>query len=379
MQRRLKIAILVHTFPPFLGGTEIATYNIARYLVKKGNKVDVITFGNNILPEEDVQDGIFIHRINITSGNKILRIYQRVNKISRLLAEIKPDVIHVQMALSTACQAIIINKIILQRLLVVYGRGSDIYFAKTPLRKFKLRFILKHADEVIALTNDMKKEMQKVYNRAVAVIPNGIEIKPIQPTCRSRIRNHLGIANDEKVIISVGVIRPVKGFEYLIRAMNIIIAEMPDTKLVIIGEGPEKEALIKLSERMSLDESILFLGEIPNEKIPDYMSAADIFVLPSLSESFGIVNLEAMSVGLPIVASNVGGVPELVVNGENGFLVEPGNITQIAEKVLYLLADAKLRETISQNNKSKAMSYSWDRTVDLLEEVYRKHREVPLI
>lgn len=121
---------------------------------------------------------------------------------------------------------------------------------------------------------------------------------------------------------------------------------------------------------MNIEQYITFIGKVPNEKVPEYMGASDVFVLPSLSESFGIVNLEAMASGLPIIATNVRGLPEIIKNGENGFLVEPKNPEGIAEKVLLLLEDDELGERISNNNRGEVRKYSWENVVETLEGVY---------
>jgi len=114
------------------------------------------------------------------------------------------------------------------------------------------------------------------------------------------------------------------------------------------------------------------MGKVPNEKVPEYMAAADIFVLPSLSEGFPVVIVEAMASGLPIVATNITGLPEIVHDGENGFLVEPKNPAELAERILLLLQDDELRGRIAQNNKQRAKDYTWEKVIDRLEEVYEK-------
>ena len=116
-----------------------------------------------------------------------------------------------------------------------------------------------------------------------------------------------------------------------------------------------------------------FVGQIPNERVPQYMAASDVFVLPSLSEGFPNVILEAMASELPIVTTNVRGLPEIIKDGENGFLVEPRSPEQIAQKVLLLFEDNELRETTSRHNKEKAKKYGWETVVQRLEDVYQNH------
>ena len=207
----------------------------------------------------------------------------------------------------------------------------------------------------------------------LSVIPNGINLDKFRNLSRETFRKRLGIKKGEKIITFVGTLRPVKGLKYLIQAMNIISKQDTGIKLMLVGDGEERLALQELVKELDLEDRVTFVGKVLNEEIPGYMIASDVFVLPSLSESFGIVNLEAMACGLPIVASKVGGLPEIVKNGVNGFLVEPKNPEQISDKVLLLLGDDVLRERISKNNKDKVKDYSWESVVERLEKVYQNH------
>lgn len=239
------------------------------------------------------------------------------------------------------------------------------------------RSVLKNANVVISLTEDMKGEIQRICNRDVWVIPNGIDLQRFQnlPTKES-IRSRLRLDNDEKIILFVGTLRPVEGVKYLIEAMNIIKQQNTTARLMLVGDGEERQGLEGLVKELKLGGCVTFVGKVPNERVPAYMAAADIFVLPTLSESFGIVNLEAMAAGLPVVASRVGGLPEIIEEGENGFLVEPKKPEQIADRVLMLLSDAGLRQNMAQSNRNKARRYSWQNTVGQLEALYRRLLEV---
>jgi len=138
----------------------------------------------------------------------------------------------------------------------------------------------------------------------------------------------------------------------------------------VVGDGSERSELERLANNLGLSQNITFVGRVSEDGVPPYMAAADVFVLPSLSEGFGIVNLEAMAAGLPIVATNIGGIPSLIEDGVNGFLVDPGNAVQIASRVSLLLSDARLRHLMSANNKKKVKQYTVDNVADDLERVY---------
>jgi len=259
------------------------------------------------------------------------------------------------------------NKL-LKKPYVVYGRGSEVYLPwqfKEPIS----RLVLKDTDAAIALTEDMRIVMQGICSRDVYVIPNGVDWHRFEGVAGDRLRSKLQIEEDEKVIIFVGTLRPVKGVKYLIQAMNIIRQEDAKVRLLLVGDGEEKQSLERLVKELGLEEAVKFVGEVPNEKVPQYMVASDILVLPSLSEGFPNVLLEAMASGLPIVATNVDGVPEIISHDENGLLVEPGDSHQLAEAILSLLQNDDMRRTFSQNNIKKAKSYSWSTVVDSLEGI----------
>jgi N-acetyl-alpha-D-glucosaminyl L-malate synthase BshA len=364
----VKIVIVVLFFPPkWLAGTEIATYNIAKYLAKKGHEVHVITSLDKGLPKESFKDGFYVHRIKFLKI-KFLGIAIFWLQALLLLKRLNPDIVHGQ----DMGMAIVgfLSKCILKKPYVTYGRGTDIYFPK-PFKKSISKLILKNADAAIALTNDMKRKMQETYSKDVFVIPNGIEPERFYRTQGDEIRVKLEIKVNQKLILFVGRLHPVKGVKYLIKAMDIV-RQKNNAKLILVGKGPEENSLKTLVKQMHLEDYVKFIGQVPNEQIPSLYAAADILVLPSLSEGFPVTVLEAMASGLPIIATRVGGLPEVIEEGRNGFLVEPKNPKQIAEKILLLLENNKLRENISKNNIRKAMSYSWQNVVQQLENVYRK-------
>jgi N-acetyl-alpha-D-glucosaminyl L-malate synthase BshA len=366
----MRIAITIPLFPPkWLAGTEIATYNIAKHLARRGHEVHVITALDKGLPEESTEEGFYVHRI-FWQKIRFVGVISFWTKVFLILRKVNPDMIHAQSI--GICIPALIAKKLLRKPYVVWGQGSDVYLPGKFIKSIS-KLVLKNADTVIALTEDMKSEMQKFCDRAILVIPNGIDSESFENLSRESIRKKLKIKEDENVITFVGTLRPVKGVKYLIRAIKLITKVNGNVKLMLVGDGEEREYVEDLVEELDLNECVKFIGRVQNEEVPEYMVASDIFVLPSLSESFGIVNLEAMASGLPIVATKVGGLPEIVKDGENGFLVEPKNPKQIAEGTLLLLRDNELRERISKNNKEKAKKYGWDGVVERLEEAYQNH------
>ena len=365
----MKIAILVFNFPPkWLGGTEIATYNIAKHLSKRGHEVHVLTTLDKSLPRESKVEGFYVHRIKIPLKIPTIPILQSLLlgiKFTSVVSQINPDIIHLQGISATWIP--FAKKF--KKKYVVWGRGSDIYTSWT-LKKVTSSIVIKNAGRVLALTQDMKNEMQKIYNSddlGVIVIPNGIDLKRFENLPRKNIRESLGIEGNEKIVLFVGTLKPVKGVSYLIEAMNVVNNK---AKLLLVGDGGERRNLETFVKKSDLQKYVNFVGKIPNDKVPEYMAASDVFVLPSLSEGFPVVVVEAMASGLPIIATDVGGLSEIVKDGENGFLVEPKNTNEIAEKILSLLEADMLRERISENNREKAREYGWVNIIEKLEKIY---------
>jgi N-acetyl-alpha-D-glucosaminyl L-malate synthase BshA len=365
---KMKIAIIVPAFPPtVLGGTEIATDNIAKHLGKNGHEVHVITQVNVEPLKESKEEKIYIHSIDFIKV-PLLGIIVFWIKVLFVLKKIKPDIIHAQ-NLDMGIGGIL-AKFFLKKPYVVYGRGSDVY-SSWNFKKIISKIIIKNAGAVIALTENMKKEMTKIYNRDITVIPNGLEIQKFKKSSKENIRRQMNITNDDKIVLFVGRLNSIKGVEYLIESMEYIKQKDVKTKLIIVGEGIERRRLELLVNKLFLTKNVLFAGRIPYEDIPKYLTLSDMIVLPSLEEGFPNILLEAMASGLPIVATNVGGIPEIIKNGENGFLVAPKNPGAIAEKVLYLFENNELRRRIIENNKEEVKRYCGQDITEKLEEIYR--------
>jgi N-acetyl-alpha-D-glucosaminyl L-malate synthase BshA len=363
----MKIIILTIAFPPkWLGGVEIASCNLARVLAKNGHEVHVLTSHDAGIAVESRENGFCVHRIKfprIWIGWFFIFAFEAMILCKR----IKPDLIHAQTIQMGFCA--LIAKKLFKIPFLVYGHGFDVYF-DWNFKGFISKSAIKNADAAVALTNEMKLEMQKMHPREISIIPNGVDLDKFRDLSKEDARKGLGYAADEKIIIYVGRLHPVKGLDYLIEAFKMVEKKIKRAKLVIIGQGNQKGYLASLAKSFNLEDNIIFRGEIANNEVPRHLVASDVFVLPSLSESFGIANIEAMAAGLPVVATKVRGMAEIIKDGENGFLVEPKEPEQISEKIILLLENAALSDNISRNNRNKAKDYSWEMVVRLLEEEY---------
>lgn len=363
----MKIAILTSRFPPEgIGGTEFLSYNTAKYLAKSGNEVYVITSGGKEAPAQEIKEGFNICRISYPKLSSFgvlifwVRIYFYIKKIN-------PDIVHCQTAqMGPPC---LLAKKMLGIPYIVFGHGSDIYLS-WKFKKTISKTIFSSAGAVVALTNHMKNAMAKYCKKEIIIIPNGASMEDFGGLSKETARTKLKISPQEKVILFVGRIITLKGVEYLVEAFLTVKKKIQNVKLFLLGEGEQFQEVQSIVKKSKLVNEVIFTGNVPVEDIPCYMAASDIFVLPSLSEGFPLVIIEAMASGLPIVATKVTGLPEIVKDGENGFLVEAKNPDQIAEKVLLLLKDDNLRERISKINKERSKEYSLENVVDKLEKIY---------
>lgn len=191
---------------------------------------------------------------------------------------------------------------------------------------------------------------EKISKKKIITIPNGIDGKKFNISIDKKAkRNELGIKNHGP-IIGLGVrLTEQKGITYLIQAMTKIVKKIPDITLIIAGEGPLEESLKNETLKLGVNKNVFFVG--PRLDMPELLKIFDLYVLPSLSEGLPMVLLEAMALGCPIIATRVGGVPKVIINGENGSLVEPKNPKVLGSEIIRVLSDSNLRKKYSKNGK----------------------------
>lgn len=363
----IKIAIVASRFPPQgdLGGIEIANQDISDQLVKRGHDVSLIASGEKNTIEK-LSNKVKIYRVVNPNVKVIGTLFFWLNAFFAL-KKIKPDIVHCQ-TIQMAFPAFLYKKIY-KKPYIVWCHGHDVYFS-WAFKKSIFRMVLPQANAIVVLTDHMKQELQKNCKYDIVVIPNGINTQKFKGFSKSSIRAKYNVPIDQKIILFVGALKPVKGIRYLIEAFKIICQKIPEAKLIIVGDDFERQSLESIVKQDGLEEKVDFIGRVLHDKIPEYLALADVFVLPSLSEGLPVVILEAMSSGLPVVATNVRGVPEIINDGENGFLVEPKNSQQIVDKILMLLKNDLLQEKISNNNKEKAKKYDWENIIIEIEKIY---------
>ncbi len=367
MKKPITIAIIAARFPPHgeIGGIEIATQHIVTGLARRGNRVFVVASG----PEkslETLHSGATIYRLPIRKikwlGGLIFWL-----DIFWTLGKIKPDIVHVQ-TIQMALPAFFYKKIC-HRPYVVWCHGFDVYFPWKG-KAIIAPVTLTASGAVVVLTNHMAEAVKAYYLKKSIVLPNGIDTNTFKGFSKQAIRDTLNVPVGGKIVIFTGRFYPVKGLGYLVEAFRTVSQKIPEAELWLVGNGADRESLTQAVAKNGLTGRVRFTGEVLHQKIPEYLAMADVFALPSLSEGFPLVILEAMALGLPIVASRVRGLPEIITDGENGFLVEPKNSAQLAQKIIQLLENPALRQNISDANKKKSQQYDWERVIDAMETIY---------
>jgi glycosyltransferase involved in cell wall biosynthesis len=248
----------------------------------------------------------------------------------------------------------------------VHGTDVNDYF-KMPRRRRLIVDALRSARAVVAVSNALADCIRAagVDARRVHVIPNGVDTARFAPRDRGEARARLGVAGDAPVVLFVGNLKPVKGIETLIRAFAAVAKTRPDAELVVAGAGPLGARLQALAERHGLGGSARFLGGRTPDAIAAWMNAASVLCLPSLSEGMPNVLLEAGASGLPVVASRVGGIPEVVHEGITGLLVAPSDPAALAGAIETALA----RAWDAARVRAAAGPVSWDENAARLHAV----------
>ncbi len=227
------------------------------------------------------------------------------------------------------------------------------------------------SDRIVALTAVDRQQMIRHYGEQapIVVIPGGVDLARFTPLPKASARARLGLAQQQKIVLFVGRIQRLKGLEVLLRAFARL-ADL-DAQLLIVGGRPgtspesrEITRLQHLAAKLGVAERTRFLGAVAHEELPKYYSAADVSVMPSSYESFGLVAVESLACGTPVVATRVGGLRSIVHDGETGLLVPWRDAELFAERLRRVLTDEELRARLARQARESVLQYGWDRIAD---------------
>ena len=235
--------------------------------------------------------------------------------------------------------------------------------------------VMNIVDNIVVSTEQEKEDLKRLYQvspHKVKVISPGVDIHLFTPTSKVSARRKLGVM-DKNLVLYVGRIEPLKGLDILIDAISKLELST-DTMLMIVGgdlQGDSEISRLKnLSQKLGIQDSVIFSGSVPQSELPLYYNAADVFVLPSYYESFGLVALEAMACGIPVVASRVGGPKTFIKSGENGYIIPWHCAEPFAEHLDVLLSNPVLRDSMGKMGRIKASSMSWESVANEMNSFY---------
>jgi glycosyltransferase involved in cell wall biosynthesis len=329
----------------------------AKGLASRGIDISVITLGG------DPIDGITTY--TLPSGKSRARAYFRhLGEVKGLIDKLKPDLIHAHYATGFGLWGYY-SKF---HPYIVSTWGSDIVsFPNNLLKKSLLRRILTSADAITATSFYLKDKSVQLFpplEPRISIIPFGVEIP---------VENIEKKDNDKVRLVFFKAHEKIYGPDILLAAMQQAIKVNPNVYLTVAGRGSMTEKLKKQSKRLGIDDHVNFYGYVEHDRIFSFLGGHDIMVMPSLQEAFGVAVLEASAVGLPVIAGDVGGVPEILLPEMTGLLVPPGDTDRLAKAIIRLAGNADLRKQMGiAGRKMVAEKYRWDISLDKMAELYEK-------
>lgn len=391
VRRVMKIAFITFEYPPFIqGGAGVYGHHLTKELAKLGHDVHVLTPSAFGYKEESVEEGVFVHRLRflnkpllaaasfwLSLRKEFPSIERRVGGFDITNSNDLSDISLSQKAVSSPRVVTVhhLTRTALKILKVgLLGRlknlGGEVGIA--PLLE---QVCIKRADRIIAVSQYTKHDIVKTYGipeSAIEVIYHGVRTEDyaFSEEERTKLRATLSISSSP-MLLFVGRLEPRKGVDILLRALPQVLREM-EVRLVLAGSGNQGDYR-QLAQSLGISDKVIFLGHVPDDTLRLVYSSCDLFVLPSRLEGLGIVILEAMAAGKPVVATNVGGIPELVESGQNGILVESDEEGELASAIVKVLSDNSLAKTIGGNNIKKAPErYSWEAAARKAERLYNE-------
>lgn len=307
--------------------------------IDKGNLTDML---------RDVAEGAGCEFVEVKYEKKFRIDIGAILRIRRIIKNRKVEVIHAcsgYTAISGILASLFLN------LPIIYTLQMPVSFSWWTRLFFSFfgRRINQHIAGSKAIAQSVDQGGLSFTSQKVdSVIYYGVDLRRFVPMDSDNAKCFLGLQGNS-VVGAVGRLIPRKGYDYLIHAIPKIKKVFPDIKLVLTGDGEEENNLRLLANRLGIEKDVVFLGT--RRDIPDVLSSFDVFVLPSLSEGLGIVILEAFALGKPVVATNVEGIPEMVINGENGFLVPPRDSDVLSERIITLLKDPLLASRMGKKGR----------------------------
>lgn len=392
----MRILVINYEYPPIGGGGGFVTRDILEHMARSGYSVSIITSQFEGLKKHETVNGVEVLRVPVLFRKKMEVAnmpsmlsyfpYSVIRSIPKLHSRMY-DIINTHFAVPSGPTGHLLSKLFhVPNVLAIHG--GDIFDPskslsphKIPLLRDVVRFMLNRADRVVAQSSDTRRNAYKYYDvkRQIDIIPLGIK----KPNFEKKTRYDFGLAREEIVFCTIGRLVKRKNIDDTL-AVLAGIKNRYKFKFLIIGEGPERAQLEELIGSFGLEEMVHLMGNVSDEVKFQVLDLSDCYLSTALHEGFGIVFLEAMECGLPVICYNRGGQNDFLVNGKTGFLVELGDKKSFSEKVIELMTESKLKKNMSSYNRNLVKNYyistCAEKYISLFQSVistYRQDRKFP--
>jgi L-malate glycosyltransferase len=369
----MKIGITCY---PTYGGSGVLATELGKSLAKRGHSVHFISYAIPMRLDSFVNN-ICYHEVEISNYPLFefpLYTLSLASKMVEVAKFEKLDILHVHYAIPHATSAFLAKEMMPDKNLKIITtlHGTDITLVGLePSFLPLIKFSIEKSDGVTSVSRFLKEKTLTNYNieKDIEVIYNFVDTDRFKRKDNGEKKCKF-TKQDEKVLIHVSNFRPVKRVSDVIKIFNIVKQKIP-SRLILIGDGPDRSECEKLCRELGICDSVQFLGK--QTALVDILSAADLFIIPSQSESFGLAALEAMSCGLPVISSSIGGLPELIVHNETGFIAEIGDVERMAKYAIDLLTNEQKYCLFSENSRKRAVEkFNIEKITTQYEEYYLK-------
>ena len=371
----MKIAIVCY---PTFGGSGVVATELGLELAKKGHEIHFITYKQPVRLSL-LNPNIYFHEVNVP--NYPLFHYQPYelalsSKLVDMVKLYKIEVLHVHYAIPHAYAGYMAKQMLkdegIDIPMVTTLHGTDITLVGNhPFYKPAVTFSINKSDFVTSVSQSLKDDTLKLFNikNEIQVIPNFIELDKIKKEDKSPCQRSVMANDEERIITHISNFRKVKRIPDIIAIFNKIQKEIP-AKLMMVGEGPEKEKAEHLCRELGIQDKVIFFGN--SNEIDTILCQTDLFLLPSKTESFGLVALEAMACGVPVISSNAGGLPEVNKDGFSGYLSEVGDVDGMAKNAMKILKDDAVLTEFKKNALITAQQFDIKKILPLYEDLYQR-------
>lgn len=368
----MKIGMICY---PTYGGSGIVATELGQELANRGHEIHFISYAMP-MRLDTFKDNIYYHEVEIPHYPLFefhLYTLALTGKILDVIKYENLDIIHAHYAIPHAISGILTKQIIgdsrVKLVTTLHGTDNTL-IGMEPAFNPIVKYSLENSDAITSVSKYLKDKTYQNFNieKEISVVPNFIDTKLYKRNECKNVKKHLS-SKDEIILMHISNFRQVKRVPDTILILKEILDAGLPAKLVLIGDGPDRNETERLARELNIIDNVKFLGK--QNAFIELLSCADIFLLPSQSESFGLSALEAMACGVPVVASNIGGIPEVVVHGETGYLAELGDTKRMAKYVIDLVTNSKKWQIFSDNSiKRAAKEFEISKIIPHYENIY---------